>query len=243
MREDYWTGNLNLFPGAVVYYGKGGNTSWHQHLAIQLVIAHEGTFKLQRDSENTAKEETFAIIPPNQKHCLYSENPLFLLLIEPYGSFNERLLSDMSLAALSALPSAITRRRSTQEIVNILLRTGIPDRKNLSAPVLAALRYLDSYAPTPKASLPEAAKKAHISPSYLTHRFSQEIGIPFRRYAIWVRLRCAVEAITKSNMRLSDAAARAGFSDGAHLSRLFRTNFGLSPSTLLRMHTDVNDWP
>lgn len=79
--------------------------------------------------------------------------------------------------------------------------------------------------------LAEAAAAAHVSPSRLTHAFSHETGIPFRRYVPWTRIRRAVQEVS-DGANLTDAAMNAGFSDSAHLSRVFRDNFGLPPSLL-----------
>jgi len=43
--------------------------------------------------------------------------------------------------------------------------------------------------------------------------------------------------------RVGDLAERLGFSDAAHLSRVFRRAFGLTPSALLSMDVDLGDWP
>jgi AraC-like DNA-binding protein len=81
-------------------------------------------------------------------------------------------------------------------------------------------------------SLADAAARASVSPTRLTHRFSEEVGIPFRRFVLWARLKRAVEE-TRRGASLTEAAVEAGFSDAAHLSRTFRAMFGLSPSMVL----------
>jgi len=106
---------------------------------------------------------------------------------------------------------------------------------------VAALDYLED-AIEGRTRLTEAADVAHISPSRLTHLFSQEVGLPFRRFVLWLRLRRVVEEIG-NQANLSQAAAAAGFSDAAHLSRVFRRAFGLTPSALLSMDVDLGDWP
>jgi AraC-like DNA-binding protein len=78
----------------------------------------------------------------------------------------------------------------------------------------------------------EAARRAAVAPTTLTHRFTREVGIPFRRLVLWVRLKRATEAVERGG-NLTEAALEAGFSDSAHLSRTFRATFGLSPSATL----------
>ena len=88
--------------------------------------------------------------------------------------------------------------------------------------------------------LEEAAGMLNISSSRLTHVFTEEIGIPFRRYVLWARMRLVVEEILKGS-NLTRAAIDAGFSDSSHLSRVFRENFGLPPSALFGMSLSP-DW-
>ena len=80
--------------------------------------------------------------------------------------------------------------------------------------------------------LGEAARRIGISPTRLTHVFSREVGIPFRRFVLWSRIKRVAEA-TQAGKDLTQAAVAAGFSDSAHMSRTFRGMFGLSPSLLL----------
>ncbi|WP_320670175.1 helix-turn-helix transcriptional regulator [Patulibacter defluvii] len=109
----------------------------------------------------------------------------------------------------------------------------------LSEPVAAAAAYVERTLPGPP-TLVAAAQAAHLSPSRLTHRFSPEIGLPFRRYVLWMRLRLAVARLAEGGS-LTRAAADAGFSDSAHLSRSFRRAFGLPPSALLAMRLLADD--
>ena len=80
-------------------------------------------------------------------------------------------------------------------------------------------------------TLAALAKVVGRSPSRLAHRFSETLGLPLRRYVLWCRLRAAAEAAMRG-ASLTDAAHAAGFADSAHLSRTFRTTFGIAPSFL-----------
>jgi AraC-like DNA-binding protein len=71
-----------------------------------------------------------------------------------------------------------------------------------------------------------------LSVSRFLHLFSDEIGVPFRRFRIWNRLRAA-SSMALSGTNLTDAAISAGFSDSAHFSRLHRETFGVTPSYIL----------
>lgn len=79
----------------------------------------------------------------------------------------------------------------------------------------------------------DAAREVGLSPSRFQHVFAEEIGVPFRRFRIWQRLRGAIGEITAGSS-FTEAAHAAGFFDQAHFARAFRQTFGASASPSLR---------
>jgi len=75
----------------------------------------------------------------------------------------------------------------------------------------------------------EIASAAGMSPSRFQHLFTAEVGVPFRRYRSWQRLRGAIRSAA-AGASLTEAAHAAGFADQAHFSRAFRAAFGAPPS-------------
>ncbi len=73
----------------------------------------------------------------------------------------------------------------------------------------------------------EVAASLHLSQSRFLHLFSEKMGITWRPYLLWHRMICAINAMLKGTSA-TDAAHMAGFSDSAHLSRTFRSLFGMS---------------
>ncbi|MBC7956868.1 MAG: AraC family transcriptional regulator [Cytophagales bacterium] len=79
----------------------------------------------------------------------------------------------------------------------------------------------------------QLAAELGLSASRLSHLFTQQLGMSFRSYQSWARLRLAWEMVTqKPEMSMSEIAQVMGFADAAHLSRTFHVTFGLKPSTL-----------
>ncbi len=105
-------------------------------------------------------------------------------------------------------------------------------RTGLSRAVRKALAHVDATAGDGVLMLPMAAEVAGVSPSRLTHLFTREVGIPFRRYVLWWRMRRAAESL-HDGRSLTEAALAAGFADAAHFSRTFKAMFGMPPSALL----------
>ncbi|MEV0829458.1 helix-turn-helix domain-containing protein [Nonomuraea rubra] len=75
------------------------------------------------------------------------------------------------------------------------------------------------------------AEAVHLSPSRLAHLFSAHVGIPLRPYVRWLRLQRAIGRVAAGES-LTAAAHAAGFADGPHFTRAFRSTFGNAPSEL-----------
>jgi len=73
----------------------------------------------------------------------------------------------------------------------------------------------------------------HLSESRFNHLFRAEMGISFRRYRSWSRLRSVLHYVARDRS-LTHAALDAGLHDSAHLSRLFQDMIGVAPSKVLR---------
>jgi AraC-like DNA-binding protein len=81
-------------------------------------------------------------------------------------------------------------------------------------------------------SVAQVAAVAGLSTSRFQHVFSQETGVPFRRYRAWGRMRVALREIVDGN-NFTNSAHAAGFCDQAHFNHDFRRTFGAPPSRSL----------
>lgn len=78
------------------------------------------------------------------------------------------------------------------------------------------------------------ADEVELSESRLAHLFKNEMGLPFRKYVLWTRLKTAVVHILEGES-LTQASYIAGFSDSSHFSNVYFKMFGLKPSSPLRV--------
>lgn len=78
----------------------------------------------------------------------------------------------------------------------------------------------------------EVASSVGLSASRFQHLFTEQVGVPFRRYRAWHRLRAAIREIVNGS-NFTTAAHAAGFSDQSHFSHQFRRTFGAPPSPSL----------
>ncbi len=98
--------------------------------------------------------------------------------------------------------------------------------------VIAALTFLRE-SPQLYGSIEALAEKVHLSPSRFAHVFKTAVGVPVRRYVLWMKLRRALDLAIAGDS-LTTAALSAGFADSAHLSRTVRAMMGIAPEYLFR---------
>jgi AraC-like DNA-binding protein len=97
-------------------------------------------------------------------------------------------------------------------------------------PVLAVERaraYLQNR-PTQSVSLPEVGAIAGVTISHLVRSFSKAVGLPPKSYHAQVRLARARRLLAEGKSA-TWVAYECGFADQSHLSRRFRTHYGLTP--------------
>ncbi len=82
------------------------------------------------------------------------------------------------------------------------------------------------------APVAQVASSAGLSASRFQHVFTQEVGVPYRRYRSWHRLRAAISDVVAGS-NFTTAAHAAGFSDQAHFAHNFRRTFGAPASRSL----------
>ena len=82
-------------------------------------------------------------------------------------------------------------------------------------------------------SVGEIAANVALSESRFSHLFTSQVGVPVRRYLLWLRLRKAIHLLANGTS-LTDTAHEAGFADSAHFTRTFRQMLGIAPSSLIK---------
>ena len=81
-------------------------------------------------------------------------------------------------------------------------------------------------------SLTRLAREAGCSPFHLARVFRQENGLPVHRYLTRLRLALALSRLEQGESNLSALALDLGFSSHGHFTAVFRSAFGVPPSSL-----------
>lgn len=222
-------------------------TDWHAHHAIQVTLSLGGWFRLDT-AEGHLHGDAIAVAA-DASHCFQAEGLVAILFIEPESragrAITRSLFAHGDLATVSDDVSADFRARTA---------AAWTDPGQETAPFEASGRALiqrlagDSHAEPPDRrvdrmlafaadhlegplSLADVVAGSGLSASRLSHLFTQQAGLPFRTYLLWLRLTRAVETMADGGS-LTDAAHEAGFADSAHFSRTFRRMFGIAPAQL-----------
>lgn len=231
-----------LAPGLVLYLGTGASAARHVHHAVQLVWLAEGELAVTL-ATGTVKGRA-AIVPARTPHAFASPpGPLALLLVDAHGArgaaldrrarslVGEDIAYELATVDFPRTDLSLPEIEAWLRALFSALGVGSTEVEAPSRTTRRAIAYIErTIDGVPR--LTDAAAFASTSPSRLSHRFTSEIGIPFRRFVLWTRMKRAVEAM-RGGGDLTAAAAAAGFSDAAHLSRTFKAMFGLSPSLVL----------
>jgi AraC-like DNA-binding protein len=238
-----------LWHGHALFCGRVRDNTAHRHHALQVVVGLQRAFGLH--DGRRWQQTRAAVIAPDHPHRIDGAGgPLWLLLVEPEwphvrgladtlrGSKAVRFPEPQGLIA-AARPERVAERvscagaREAADRVLTLLEAAPrqacapPDPRVAKA--LSLMRASEGH----RAAAADLARRVHLSASRLAHLFKDQVGIPMRRYLLWLRLIAAVRAML-APASFTTAAHAAGFADAAHLSRTFRRMFGLRPSDVLK---------
>jgi AraC family transcriptional regulator len=220
----------------------------HEHHAIQISLAFEGEIRL-RTPDSEWCDYRGAIVRADSLHSFDGCSALgAMIFVDPECREGRWLARSLDQTINPVRPARL------EECMDRL--RGIiddpPDGPGIAAGVARAVQALCS-GPAPhrvldprvvraleivratdasRVPLEEVAKALFLSPSRFAHLFTEEVGLPFRRYVLWRKLNRAM-TIVRRGSTLSAAAHQSGLSDSAHLTRTFYQMFGVPPTLMI----------
>ena len=149
-----------------------------------------------------------------------------------------RLLSDVDIERCHRGVAAILGKGlfNTEETLQHV-EAALTRRHTLSHPAQQLIRKAMAYIHTRYAeplSREEIADHIGISADYLTDCFRQELGITPITYIRRYRIRQACELLRNSDQSITQVALAVGFADGAHFTRTFTREVGVTPRAYRR---------
>lgn len=236
---------LYLWNSRVMFATNSMQTDFHSHYAATLAISLEKNITIE--TELGKEEYRVALVGPNTHHRTISPGvEMVALLIDPetyeFGSISgtissgevKRLDIQKFLPLIDSLWSLYYGDLNDEEATKLqldLLRTVYPfdTLETIVDPRIQKIAKKIRMEVPSSIRMKEIGKDFSISEDRLIRLFKENLGIPLRRYLLWVRILRAVKEIKEGN-NLTEAAHAAGFSDSAHFSRTFKENFGFIPS-------------
>ncbi|AOP34529.1 transcriptional regulator [Leptospira tipperaryensis] len=228
-----------------MYATNAMQTDFHVHYAATLAITLEKNITIE--TELGKEEYRVALVGPNTYHRTISPGvEMIALLIDPetyeYGSISDfvktgevkRLEIAAFLPLMERLQYLYNGNLNNEEAWDLhldLLQCVFPFRrleKNIDDRIRRIAYKIRTELPD-SIRMKEIGKDFSISEDRLIRLFKENLGIPLRRYLLWVRILSTVKLL-KEGKNLTEAAHAAGFSDSAHFTRTFKENFGFVPS-------------
>ena len=245
----FWAGP----PAQAVYIGRGLSLDVHRHYATQITIGLGRPVLVRTATGDLLQQHSF-VVGPNVAHGIEAAaTPILEIFSEAraLADFAERLRLESG-SETPELPAALvtelwphllgaTEKLAHGEVDNPLLVT-LVDRVLQSTqedtaadPRVAAARSLVTaqFLVDHDRPIDELADRVHLSTSRFRHLWRQEMGMSIQSYLRWQRLLTAMQN-TVRGASLTEAAHGAGFSDSAHLTRVFRATFGIPPSRIFK---------
>jgi AraC family transcriptional regulator len=243
-------GRVHLWQGGSLWIGRGhGRSDWHDHHALQIALALDGTCMFRSQADGTWSEFQGAIVHSHKKHQFEAEGATMAqLFIEP-ETVEGQLLRERFVDDISALPEV--QRLAMTQLLGEALHTDAKADEMIAAARAATLLLAGLATPiangdgrvdkaiahirshiTASITLGDAAAAAALSPGRLRHLFVAQTGTSFRAYVLWTRLNVAIQ-FAMAGQSWTEAAHASGFADSAHLTRTFRRMFGMNLAALV----------
>lgn len=238
----------HLDPGRALFIGPLGHNAAHAHSVPVFLAGVYAPVRLRLSDSAWISVRT-AVVPAGIRYEFDAQGqPLAVLYLEPREAGAGALAplvreareaggalvgDDGEMTALRELYEAAGGPHWAGAALDSLLAFAGPRaRRRLDVRISRAVEQL-SAGFEDAVEVADAARAVGLSSSRFQHLFAREVGVPYRRFRLWQRLRGAIGEITAGSS-FTDAAHRAGFFDQAHFGRAFRQTFGAPASPSLR---------
>ena len=185
------------------------------------------------------------VYPNTLQHFRDMDGVMAFLYLDPFSTDIDRIATamqerddraafglakeaDVFSTLLALWRSEIDWGEARQALARDLLGVSRP----VDARIAAALNLIHAN-PGARRSAAELAASASLSESRFLHLYTEETGVPLRRYKLGCAMGRAMRAIGRGES-LTTAALDAGFSSSSHFSAAYREMFGIEPSQLPR---------
>lgn len=256
MMQDSIPRKLFIGPRRVMYIGQSFDFSLHAHHAVQLCIGINEPFELMLGEDKLPVSVRGALIPPDFPHQINaSNNPILMVYLDPESvdyafAITPDYLGDEALLwheddkhiALEIDALITSGNVASPSILIALVFKFFGLKTDYVIPIDSRIKkvlHALNNSEGGQCEIEILESISCLSRSRLQHLFKQQIGIPIRRYSLWLRIRKVILLIQHGH-DFTYSALACGFTDSAHFSRIFKEMFGVPPKTLLSNHTAIS---
>lgn len=229
-----------IWQERAAYIGPSLNLAPHRNAVATLAIGLDEPFQLRFESDASPLSASVALIPAGARHQVIGNGLMSFIYLDSLSDDFARMKAALPDAvALLTFPSFVARDDARVDRLAAWMSATFDFQSNGADK--AWLRPLLTWLhddPGGKLSARQAAAICKLSLSHFQRQFRASVGMPFRRYRLWLRMRLVSKALSKGRS-LTYAAYEAGFASSAHMSTAFRAMFGLSPSRLLAANVEI----
>lgn len=243
-------GDLYLSTGLVLLLGRNIRCTPHRHFTASLTVSLDEPLYFRTSPHEEPRHTLGFVARSNALFELDTANALVMnLQLDPEKSdamaldaidFGEDEVVEIPEAILTPLRAKLRALTQGPRVYGHALKSAAltslhpePLRRRTFDPRIARVlsRLKRSFPEAPSSG--QLAREVGLSEGRLLHLFAEHVGVPLRRYVLSLRLRRMLFFMAMGQT-LTDAAQEAGFSDSAHLARVYRDMYGLPPSKILR---------
>ena len=234
MNQIYWdVDRINILTDTM-------DASVHRHAMMQFFVCTEGKLNIKVGKERP--DAQCILVNKNVKHAFKADDRIcFTTLIEPVSDLGLALdvlldnkdyyIVDGSMAEALVHQVLLLKDHPCKELYSDLKDTIngcfglLPSHKQLDERIVSFLETLD-HCSCDDHSIEEYAGKLCISASRLSHLFSEQVGIPIKKYLTLHQLEKAFEEILQGES-ITKAAMDAGFDSPSHFAGVVKSLMGL----------------
>lgn len=216
----------------------------HAHHYVQYGLSSSETIELGSSDWPSLKLVRSFLIPSDVTHQirLTGKDQVLMVWLDPEFQIRRSIANstsiqtsvgelEMELEPFNSLKLNCDVAHQIREVI-----TGWPDTissDQLDERITSCITWIKKHLTEQTITTEDLADTVYLSPSRLMHLFSQQIGIPIRKYILWQRLRHALLQLA-DGITITEAAHAAGFTDSPHMNRIFNAMFGITPSKIFK---------
>jgi len=109
------------------------------------------------------------------------------------------------------------------------MENGLLEKSSTFGHLAPAVSYIEANYQE-KIRMATAARLCRLSPFQFSRNFKRENGLTFRDFVVRLRVQRAAQLMKDTHASVTEAAFVVGFNDLSYFARMFRKQFGMSPS-------------